>query len=153
MSESAAKPPMVAELVWDRDLIFTGTSAKASIVLDSAGLAGPSPVQTLAFALAGCMAMDVVHVIRKGRHDLRGCRVELVGERAPMDPRRFTAIALRFSITGTVPREAVDRAIELSREKYCSVWHSMRQDIPLEVTASISPAGSTSTSTLRSGGG
>ena len=143
---------MVAELVWDHDLIFTGTSAKASIVLDSAGLAGPSPVQTLAFALAGCMAMDVVHVIRKGRHDLRGCRVELVGERAPMDPRRFTAIALRFSITGTVPREAVDRAIELSREKYCSVWHSMRQDIPLTVTASISPAASTSTSSLTSGG-
>ena len=143
---------MVAELVWDHDLIFTGTSAKASIVLDSAGLAGPSPVQTLAFALAGCMAMDVVHVIRKGRHDFRGCRVELVGERAPMDPRRFTAIALRFSITGTVPREAVDRAIELSREKYCSVWHSMRQDIPLTVTASISPAASTSTSSLTSGG-
>ena len=152
MSKSAAKPPMVAELVWDHDLVFTGTSAKASIVLDSAGLAGPSPVQTLAFALAGCMAMDVVHIIRKSRHDLRGCRVELVGERAQTEPRRFTAIALRFSITGTVPREAVDRAIALSREKYCSVWHSMRQDISLTVTASISPAASASTSSLTSGG-
>jgi putative redox protein len=140
MSDPAVKPPTVAELVWNRDLILSGTSGKASIVLDSAGLAGPSPVQTLAFALAGCMAMDVVHVIRKGRHRLRGCRVELVGQRAPKEPRRFTAIALRFSITGNVPREAVDRAIELSREKYCSVWHSMRQDISLTVTASISPA-------------
>jgi putative redox protein len=138
MSEPAAKPPMVAELIWDHDLIFSGTSAKASMMLDSAGVAGPSPVQTLAFALAGCMAMDVVHVIKKGRHDLRGCRVELVGQRATEEPRRFTAIALRFAITGNVPRPVVDRAIRLSREKYCSVWHSMRQDIPLTVTASIS---------------
>ena len=97
MSEPAAKPPTVAELVWDRDLIFSGTSGKASIVLDSAGLAGPSPVQALAFAIAGCMAMDVVHVIKKGRHNLQGCRVELVGQRAPEEPRRFTAIALRFA--------------------------------------------------------
>jgi putative redox protein len=143
MSDPAAKPPMVANLTWDRDLIFSGTSDKASIVLDSAGLEGPSPVQTLAFALAGCMAMDVVHVIKKGRHDLRGCRVELVGERAPTEPRRFTAIALRFAITGKVPPSVVDRAIALSREKYCSVWHSMRQDIPLTVTASIASDSST----------
>jgi putative redox protein len=138
---------MVAELVWDRDLIFSGTAAKASIVLDSAGAAGPSPVQTLAFALAGCMAMDVVHVIRKGRHHLEECRVEFVGERAPQEPRRFTAITLRFTISGSVPRPVVDRAIQLSRDKYCSVWHSMREDIPLTVTASIS-----SPSGARSGG-
>ena len=146
MPEPDAKPHAVAELVWDRDLIFSGMSGKASILLDSAGLAGPSPVQSLAFALAGCMAMDVVYVIKKGRHKLQGCRVELVGERAPEEPRRFTAIALRFAIVGSVPRQVVDRAIALSREKYCSVWHSMRQDIPLTVTASISPASSPSTS-------
>ena len=138
MAERVAKPPTIAELVWERDLVFAGSSGKASIVLDSAGLAGPSPVQSLAFALAGCMAMDVVHVIKKGRHDLHSCRAELIGERAPHDPRRFTEIALRFKIVGNVPRHVVDRAIHLSREKYCSVWHSMRQDINLTVTASIS---------------
>jgi putative redox protein len=138
MSKSARKPPMIATLAWDRDLIFSATSGRASTVLDSAGLAGPSPMQALVFALAGCMAMDVVHVIKKGRHDLRGCRVELIGERAPSEPRRFVAITLRFAITGNVPATVVDRAITLSREKYCSVWHSMRQDIPLTVSASIS---------------
>ena len=138
MSEPVGKPPMVAELTWDRDLILFGKSGKATIVLDSAGVAGPSPVQSLAFALAGCMAMDVVHIITKGRHDLRSCRVEFVGDRAPVDPRRFVAIALRFVISGNVPRDVVNRAIELSREKYCSVWHSMREDIPLTVTASLS---------------
>jgi putative redox protein len=145
MSQPATKPPMIATLAWDRDLIFSATSGRATTVLDSAGLAGPSPMQSLAFALAGCMAMDVVHVIKKGRHDLRGCQVELIGERAPTEPRRFVAITLRFAITGNVPATVVDRAIALSREKYCSVWHSMRQDIPLTVTASISDSASSTT--------
>jgi putative redox protein len=140
MAEPARRPPTIAHLTWEGDLVFSGTSKRTSIVLDSAGVAGPSPVETLAFALAGCMAMDLVHVLRRGRHDLQACRAELVGERAPAEPRRFTAIALRFTIIGNVPRNAVDRAIKLSREKYCSVWHSMRQDIPLTVTASISSA-------------
>jgi putative redox protein len=78
-----------------------------------------------------------VHVITKGRYDLRGLRVDLSGTRAATDPRRFTAITLHYSVTGDVPGEKIDRAIELSREKYCSVWHSMRQDIDLSVTYSV----------------
>ena len=106
--------------------------------LDSAGLAGPSPVQALAFALAGCMAMDVVHVLTKGRCAMRGLRLDLTGQRAPTDPHRFTEISLHFTITGDVQTSRIDRAIKLSREKYCSVWHSMRQDIPLTVTYTVS---------------
>ena len=64
------------------------------MTLDSAGVAGPSPVQALGFALAGCMAMDVVHMLKKGRHDLRGLKVSLVADRAPEDPHRFTAVTL-----------------------------------------------------------
>ena len=95
-------------------------------------------MQALAFGFAACMAMDVVYVLQKGRHDLRGCRVDLSGERAQTEPRRFLAFTLRFTINGDVPKEAVDRAIQLSREKYCSVWHSLRQDITLTVSSSIS---------------
>ena len=91
-------------------------------------------MQTLAFALAGCMSMDVVHVLTKGRHDLRGLRADLTGQRAPDEPRRFTSITVHYTITGDVPADKVERAIQLSREKYCSVWHSMRQDIELTVT-------------------
>jgi putative redox protein len=123
------KAPTTLQITWDRELIFTGTSADAAIVLDSAGKAGPSPVQTLAFALAACMGMDVVHILRKGRYDLRGLTVSLVAERAQEDPHRITSIVLTFAITGAVPPDQVQRAIDLSREKYCSVWHSMRQDI------------------------
>jgi len=125
------KPPTTLELVWQRELIFDGRSANAAMTLDSAGQAGPSPVQAVAFGLAGCMGMDVVHILRKGRHDLRGLTVSLIGERAQSDPHRFTAFDLAFHVTGSVPAEQVQRAIDLSHEKYCSVWHSLRQDLRL----------------------
>jgi len=132
------KPPLNIQLVWERELVFGGRSGDVEMTLDSASAAGPSPMQALAFALAGCMAMDVVHVLRKGRHDLRGLRVDLTGQRAPAEPRRFTHITLHYTITGSIPDEPIARAIQLSREKYCSVWHSMRQDIELEVTFTVS---------------
>ena len=137
MAESPT-PAVALQLIWEHDLVFAGTSGDATLTLDSAGQEGPSPVQALAFALAGCMAMDVVFVLNKGRHDLRGFRAELSGERAPDHPRRFTALTLALTINGNIPDDVVDRAIQLSREKYCSVWHSLRQDITLTVTRSIS---------------
>ena len=134
----AAKPPVRLHLDWEQELVFSGRSAEAGMTLDSGGVAGPSPVQTLAFAMAGCMAMDLAHILRKGRHPFDALRVEFTGERAQEDPHRLTSIALHFIVTGTVPDEAVQRAIDLSREKYCSVWHSMRQDIGLTVTYRVS---------------
>jgi putative redox protein len=134
---SAEKPPTVVELSWKHDLVFSATSGSLNLVLDSASIEGPSPMQALAFGLAACMAMDVVHVITKGRFNLRGLRASLVGQRAPEEPRRFTSIALHYAIEGEVPAEKVERAIALSREKYCSVWHSMRHDIDLNVTYQV----------------
>ena len=96
------KPRPLVELVWEHDLVFAGHSGAVKMTLDSASAAGPSPMQALAFALAGCMAMDVVHVIKKGRYDLRGLRADLSGTRAPTDPHRFTAIALHFTVNGDV---------------------------------------------------
>jgi putative redox protein len=128
------KPPTVLDLTWIGDLKFSGTSDRASIILDSAGVAGPSPVQTLAFALAGCMAMDVAHILTKGRYAYRALRAHLEAERADQDPHRLLRVTLLFTIEGDVPRDAIERAVALSREKYCSVWHSMRQDIDFTVT-------------------
>ena len=136
--QAVAKPPTVIELMWERDLVFSGSSGDVRMTLDSASKAGPSPMQALAFGLAGCMAMDVVHILKKGRHDLRGLRADLKGTRAGGDPRRFTAATLHYTITGDVPSEQVERAIGLSRDKYCSVWHSLRQDIAFDVTFSVS---------------
>ena len=134
MADAVAKPPTIIELVWEHDLVFGGRSGDIQMSLDSASAAGPSPMQALAFALVSCMSMDVVHVLTKGRHHLRGLRADLSGQRAPDEPRRFTAITLHYTITGDVTGDKVERAIHLSREKYCSVWHSMRQDIELTVT-------------------
>ncbi len=134
---NAEKPPTVIELKWDHDLVFSGQSGGIHLLLDSASIEGLSPMQALAFGLAGCMAMDVVHVITKGRFNLRALRANLVGQRAPEEPRRFTSITLHYTITGEVPPDKVERAIELSREKYCSVWHSMRHDIDLNVTYQV----------------
>ncbi len=139
MANAVQKPPTKIALVWQHDLVFGGQAGVNQLTLDSASVAGPSPTQMLAFALAGCMAMDVVHVLTKGRHDMRGLRVDLTGQRAPTDPHRFTEIALHYTITGVVAAERIDRAIQLSRDKYCSVWHSMRQDIPLTVTYTVTP--------------
>lgn len=107
------------------------------MILDSSGKAGASPVQALAFALAGCMGMDVVHILAKGRHELRGLKVALVAERAQENPHRVTAVTIDFTVNGPVPREQIQRAIDLSHEKYCSVWHSMRQDIPITTRFSV----------------
>lgn len=130
-------PPTVAELVWKDELVFTGSSGETEIVLDSASKAGPSPMQALAFALAGCMSMDLVSILQKGRHDIRGLHARLTGRRNEEAPKRFLTVDLHFTVTGTVPRDAIERAIQLSRDKYCSVWQSMRQDIRLTVTVEV----------------
>jgi len=132
-----ARPPLVAELVWSGDLRFDATSGQAQAVIDGDGKQGPSPMQHAAMALAGCMAADVVDIIRKGRHPLLALRVVFTGNRSEQPPRRFTAISLRFEIQGAVPAEAVQRAIALSHDKYCSVFHSFRQDIAFTTTFQI----------------
>jgi putative redox protein len=108
--------------------------------MDWEGHHGPSPVQTLAFALAGCMASDVVLILQKGRQPLRGLKAHLSAERAPSDPRRLVAVRLDFEVQGDVPPDKVERAIALSRETYCSVWHSLKQDIDFRTSFAVVPA-------------
>lgn len=126
-----AKPPVRATLSWQGDLRIAGEIGSQHLVLDSDGAAGPSPVQALALALASCMAIDLVDILRKGRHPLDGLDITLSGTRAETQPRRLLQVELDFHVRGDVPVTAVERAIALSRDKYCSVWHSMRQDIDL----------------------
>lgn len=128
------KPPMTLSLRWDGDLRFAGKAGNTTLVLDSTSQAGPSPTQALAFGLAGCMGIDVVNILLRGRHPLEALDATIEARRAGGQPPRFVAFALHFVITGDVPPEAIDRAIKLSRDKYCSVWHSLRQDIDLTVT-------------------
>jgi putative redox protein len=132
-----AKPPVIAELVWSDALRFDATSAEVSVVIDSNSAAGPSPVQLLVFGLAGCMSIDVIDIIRKGRHEVTAFRSRIVATRAPEPPTRVVSAQLHFQITGNVPAAAVERAITLSRDRYCSVWHSLRTDIELTTSFDI----------------
>lgn len=94
-------------------------------------------MEALGLALAGCMAVDVVDILQKGRHQVTSVVAELTAERAPEPPSRFTAVTLRFRLATEAPAQAIQRAIDLSHEKYCSVWHSMRQDIPFATTFEV----------------
>ena len=126
-----------AEFTWAGDLRFDATSAGHRVVIDSDGDRGPSPMQTLAMSLAGCRAIDVIDILKKGRHEVRTLRVTFTGARAADPPRKFEEITLHFTIGGEVPTHAIDRALALSREKYCSVWHSMRQSIAMTTTYEV----------------
>ena len=133
------KPPVPASLVWEGDLRFRAASGTSEIVLDGRSVAGPSPMQTLAYSLAGCMAMDVIDILTKGRHPVATFDVKFVGNRADSAPYRYRRIELHFTLYGDVPAGAVERAIALSRDKYCSVWHSLRQDIDLITSFEVQP--------------
>lgn len=131
------KPPVVAQIRWKHALVFEATSGSTSITIDGDSREGPSPVQILAISLAGCMSADVAHILAKSRTTYRALEAEVTGERAQENPHRLTSVNIRFTVTGAVPPEAVDRAIALSHEKYCSVWHSMRQDIALTTSFEV----------------
>ena len=81
----------------------------------------PRPMETVLAGTGGCTAYDVVLILKRGRHDVRGCTVKITAERATTDPKVFTGIHMHFTLTGKgVPAEAVQRAVALSHEKYCS---------------------------------
>lgn len=129
-----SKPPTIIDFVWNGHLEFAALTGRSEIVLDSAGLAGPSPVDALGAALGGCMATDLAHILTRGRHRFTALRARLVAKRAADEPHRFLSVTLHFTVEGSVPPAAIERAIALSREKYCSVWHSLKQDIVFQVT-------------------
>jgi putative redox protein len=81
----------------------------------------PRPMETLLVGAGGCTAYDVVLILQRGRHAVTGCEVRIQAERAATDPKVFTALNLHFVVTGRdLPPAAVERAVALSHEKYCS---------------------------------
>jgi len=122
-----------ARLDWRAGLVFEGlVEGKAPIVLDAGGPEGPSPMEAVLLALAGCTGSDVVSILRKRRADLRSFAVEVLGDRREEHPKRYTAITLTFRIGAPGLEESQARqAIDLSLEKYCSVTHSLAKDIAL----------------------
>lgn len=130
------------ELEWEgAGLQFLGGSeGGCEVRLDGNGKTGISPVDALLVALAGCMAADVVDILTKGRVAFDGLRVRVEGDRVKEPPRRFRTIRLHFESTGLAAdqEDKLQRAIELSQEKYCSVMHSLRTDIEFRTARVLS---------------
>lgn len=118
---------MQARVKWIENAMFLGESGSGHAVImdgppDAGGRnMGVRPMEMLLIGMGGCTAFDVMHILRKGRHDVRDCDVSLDAERAETDPKVFVRIHIHFVIKGKGLSDAVvSRAIQLSAEKYCS---------------------------------
>lgn len=118
---------MKARIKWVEQVSFLGeTESGHAVLMDGAPEGGgrnlgPRPMETVLIGTGACTAYDVVHILKKGRHQVTDCVVEIQAERAAEDPKVFTTIHLHFVVTGReLKAEAVERAIHLSAEKYCS---------------------------------
>lgn len=117
-------------------LVFRGgPDGGPQITIDSNTEQGPSSTHTLLLALAGCMAIDVKMILEKSRVPLESIEVEAVGVRAETPPRRFVSIVLTYFVRGPGKEDEkkVQRALDLSRDKYCSVLHSLDPAIEIEL--------------------
>jgi putative redox protein len=118
---------MKARIKWIENVAFIGESGSGhALVMDGAPEGGgrnlgPRPMETVLIGTGGCTAYDVVHILKKGRADITDCVVDIDSERAADDPKVFTKIHFHFTVTGKGLKYAqVERAIQLSAEKYCS---------------------------------
>lgn len=101
----------------------------------------PRPMETVLAGTGGCTAYDVVLILKRGRHDVRGCSVKLTSERAAADPKVFTKIHMHFTVTGNaIPADAVQRAIALSHEKYCSASIMLGKTADITTSYEVLPA-------------
>lgn len=129
---------------WQRDagMAFSAETGSGHLLsMDGAPDGGgrnlaPRPMETVLAGTGACSAYDVVLILKRGRHDVRGCEVKLSAERATTDPKVFTKINFHFVVTGRgLSRAVVDRAVHLSHEKYCSATAMLAKTA--EITTSV----------------
>lgn len=118
---------MKARAKWIEGRAFLGESGSGhGVVMDGAPEAGGRnlgirPMEMLLVGMAGCTAFDVVHILEKGREKVTGCEVEAEAARATDEPKVFTGVHVKYTVTGKgLTRDKVERAVALSHEKYCS---------------------------------
>jgi len=129
----AMSDPVVVN--WKREgLLLEGTTAHGRVdlasSLDETGQ-GATPMELLAVALGGCTSMDVVSVLQKMRQPLEAFRVEVHGEKAEEHPKRFLSLEIVYYLKGALDEKKVERAIELSETRYCSVEATLRPAVPI----------------------
>lgn len=130
---------MKAKVTWLDGRAFVGESGSGhAIVMDGAPEAGGRnigvrPMEMLLLGLGGCTAFDVVMILEKGREKVTGLEIELEAERAATDPKVFTSVKLIYRLRGhNLKPAAVERAIALSNEKYCSATAMLMKTAKVE---------------------
>ncbi len=128
------------QLVWKGDFRFDGTARGGSItVIDGNSESGTAPVDLMLQSVGACAATDVVDILKKSRQEVLGMAVEVEATRREEPPRYVKRLEFRFRIKGPVDQKKAERAVDLSLEKYCSVFHTFRMDIQLDVEVKIIP--------------
>jgi putative redox protein len=124
-----------ATLTWDKDLVFVGrTNRGYEVEFDAQQQWGCSPTETLLLSVAGCMGIDMVSFLKKMKVEIKTYKMDIVGERNPTPPQYYTSMEMIISITGSgLTAKKLERAISLSHEKYCSVYHTLRKDMKMKV--------------------
>ena len=115
---------MIAHSEWKHDGLFEGVTESGNKIqfdTDAPYPHGPSPMEAVLVALCSCTSVDVVSILKKKRQEVTGLRVSAVAERASEAPRVFTHIKLTYAVRGKLSRKAVEDAVSLSKNKYCSV--------------------------------
>ena len=101
----------------------------------------PRPMETVLAGTGGCSAYDVVLILKRGRHAVQGCSVKLTSERAEVDPKVFIKIHMHFTVTGkNIPASAVERAVAMSHEKYCSATIMLGKTAEITTSFEVSEA-------------
>lgn len=137
------KPPSTVRVTWDSDHRFDGVrqSGGPSIHMDSSGVTGPSPVDTLLCALGGCTGVDIVDILEKRRTPVESLVIDVIGDRFNGVPGRVTKVTIAYTITGAgIERVHAERAIELAITKYCSVRDTLDPNMPVEWTLLLNGA-------------
>lgn len=124
-----------ATLTWDKDLIFIGrTNRGYEIEFDAQQQWGCSPTESLLLSVAGCMGIDMISFLKKMKCEIKSYKMDILGERNPTPPQYYTSIEMVIAVAGTgLTAKKIERAIALSQDKYCSVYHSLRKDMQVKV--------------------
>jgi putative redox protein len=126
---------MIAHSEWKHGEVLEGVTENGNTIImdgDSAHKHGPSPMEAVLMALCSCTSVDVVSILEKKRQTLTGLRVSATATQAPAPPRVFTHIMLTYALRGKLSREAVEHAVSLSKNKYCSVSKMLEKAATIE---------------------
>ncbi|MCD8511294.1 MAG: OsmC family protein [Bacillus sp. (in: Bacteria)] len=132
---------MKTTILWNDGMSFSGiTPSGHELRMDASPDVGgnnnaPRPMELLLYSVAGCTGIDIISILKKMRLEPKGFQMEVEGERADDHPKRFTKLSVHYSLEGDLPEDKVIRAIQLSKDKYCSASHSL--NLELKVSYSI----------------